>query len=237
MFSGYFNQLFEGAQKDNFSRAIAIASYPEIRSVIKQDGKISNIELSDFITLLNLNDSYYNRTLPGDNIRKIISIMKSQGSTPLIQNIATEVLGKINSSLPGSIATDFSLMNSDGKLMSLKDFRGKYLLLCFARSDSQASVMEMGIINMWYKKFIDNLFVVTILTDKDFKTASGILNNRGFIWTFLDGSKKEMIEFIFEIKMYPSFMLIDREGKIIADPSPFPSENLEAVIRKIVTGY
>jgi len=36
--------------------------------------------------------------------------------------------------------------------------------------------------------------------------------------------------------MYPSFMLIDREGKILADPSPFPSENLEAVIAKILMG-
>jgi hypothetical protein len=236
MFSGYFNQLSTGLQKNSFSRAVAIASYPEMRSVIQLDGRISNKELSDFVTLLNLNECYYNHTLPGENVRKIISVMKSQASSAFMQDVASEVLEKMNSSLPGSIPTDFSLLNSEGKQMSLKDFRGKYLLLCFARSDNQASVMEMGIINMWQKKYVNDLTVVTILADKDFKTSSAILKNRGFNWTFLDGSKKEMIEYIYEIKMYPSFILLDREGKIIADPSPYPSENLEAAISKIVIG-
>ena len=45
------------------------------------------------------------------------------------------MLEKINLS-PGNFPPDFALSNSDGKLMSLKDFKGKYLLLGFVRSDN-----------------------------------------------------------------------------------------------------
>ena len=34
--------------------------------------------------------------------------------------------------------------------------------------------------------------------------------------------------------MYPSFLLIDRKGQIIADPCPYPSEDLELTINKIL---
>ena len=48
-----------------------------------QNGKIINKELADFVALLNLNTDYYERNLPGENVRKIISSMRSQGETIL----------------------------------------------------------------------------------------------------------------------------------------------------------
>jgi peroxiredoxin len=234
MFSGYFNKLSAGPLKASFDRAIAIASYSELRSVILEDGVITNKELADYVLLISLYSDYFERNLPGDNVRKIISLMKSQGETLFIKDVASILLGKINSTLHGNLFAGFSLLNSDGKLISLPDFRGKYLLLGFARSDSPVSQSELGIINMWYKKYIKDLQVVTILTDKQFKTASELMIKRGFNWICLDGSDKDNIEFKYDLKMYPTFILLDREGKIIASPSSYPSEDLEFVINKII---
>ena len=89
---GYFNKLSSGPLKDSFNRAIATASFAELRSVILQDGKITNKELADFVILLNLNIDYYEANLPGENVRKIISVMKSEGSTTFIKNVASAVL-------------------------------------------------------------------------------------------------------------------------------------------------
>jgi peroxiredoxin len=234
MYSEYFNKLSSGPLKDYFNRAIATASFSELRSVILHEGEITNKELADFVILLNLNADYYERNLPGDNVRKIISLMRSQGESVIIKSIALSMLGRINSSLPGNSPPDFSLLNNDGKRMSLIDFKGKFLLLGFVRSDSPPSIMELGIINMWYKKYAKDVQIATILTDKNFKLASGIFKNHGFNWIYLDGSKKDMLEFYYDLKMYPSFLLLDREGKIIANPSPYPSENLELTINKII---
>jgi Thioredoxin-like len=234
MYSGYFNKLSSGQLKEAFNLAVATASFTELRSVVLHDVRITNKELVDFIILLNLSADYFNRNLPGENVRKIISLMKSEGTTIFIKNIAASVLGEIDNSLPGNTPPDFLLVNTDDKLMCLKDFRGKYLVLGFGRSDDQVSLMEMGIIKMWQQKYINDVQVVTILTDKDFKFSSQSLKNRGFKWIFLDGSKKEKLEFDYNIKMYPSFILIDRVGKIIADPCPYPSEGLELTISKIL---
>jgi hypothetical protein len=234
MFSGYFNKISSGTLMSSFNNAIGTASYKELKSVTCSDGKITNPELADFVILLNLNRSYFEQNLPGDNIRKIISLMRTQGETIFIRDIASTLLNKINSTLPGNYPAGFSLASTDGKLVSLKDFYGKYLILGFARSDSPASLTELGIINMWYKKYIRDVQVVIILADKEFKPASDALKKRGFNWIYLDGSKKEMIEFDYDLKMYPAFILLNREGKIIASPCSYPSENLEPEIRKIL---
>jgi hypothetical protein len=236
MFTGYFNLISSGPVKDSFYRAVSIASFSEMRSAILQDGKISNKELADFVILLNINSCYYERTIPGENARKIISLMRTQGESVFIKVSSAAILDKINSSLPGNSPPDFSLPDSDSKLMSLKDFRGKYLLLSFARADDQVSLMELGIINMWQKKYFNDVQVVTVLADKDFNWASAKLKNLGFKWIFLDGSKSEILEFDYDLKMYPSFLLLDRNGKIIANPCSFPSENLDLIIDNILSG-
>lgn len=236
MFAGYFNDISAGPAKDLFNRSIGIGSLSELRSAIGRDGKVVNKELIDFIILLNLNNGYYERTLPGENTRKIISIMRSQGETDLIKTTASAVIEKMNSSLPGNFPPDFSLPDADGKMTGLKDFRGKYLLLSFAKADDQVSVMELGLINRWERKYVNDLRVVSVLTDKDFKIASAKLKKMGFNWIFLDGSKRDILEYTYDLKMYPSFILLDREGKIIANPCSFPSENLELLINKIVAG-
>jgi hypothetical protein len=234
MFSGYFNIISSGPLKDLFEQAIARASFTELESVILRDNKITNKELADYVILLNLNADYYERNLPGENIRKIVTIIKSQGESVFIRNVASVLLDKINSSLPGNIPPEISLLSNNGKLMSLKDFRGKYLLLGFVRSDNMASITELGIINMWQNKYTGDFQVVTILADKNFKSATESLKKHGFSWTFLDGSKSDNLEFAYDLKMYPSFLLLDREGKIIADPCQYPSEDLEHTINKII---
>jgi len=71
----------------------------------------------------------------------------------------------------------------------------------FGRSDSQVTLMEMGRINLWRQKYINDVQIVIILTDKDFKSSSQSLINRGFKWIFLDGSKKRNLNLIIRLNV------------------------------------
>jgi hypothetical protein len=70
------------------------------------------------------------------------------------------------------------------------------------------------------------------LRDKDFASGVKRLHNLGFNWIFLNGSDSDIAEYQYGVTMYPSFILIGRDGKILLEPSPFPSENLDAVLGK-----
>jgi len=234
LFTGYFRGLASGPLREAYNRALTSSSLNDLKYVILKDGKAVEKQLQEYIILLNLCSEYYNGSVPLENTIKIISSLKSDGFSPFIKEIASQLLEKIVSTLPGTIPPDFSLLNDNGRKVSLKDFKGRYLIMSFTRSDNPATVMEFGLLNMWYKKYQADLEVITILTDHDYKSAMKKMENNGFKWTFLDGSSSDFLEYQYDIKMYPTFLVLDRENRIIADPASFPSEYLESWIRKLI---
>lgn len=234
MYNGYFRGLSSGPLKESYRRAITLSSLTNLREVILRDGKAVNKELQEYIILLNLYSEYYSGSIQLENAENIFSALKSEGASPFIKGIASTLLEKIKSGLPGSVLPDFSLDNSSGGKVSLKDFIGKYLIISFARSDNTATLMEFGLLKMWYKKYLNDLNIVTILMDNDYRSALKRMEKNAFSWYFLDGSSSDFLEYRYDIRMYPTFLLLDRESRIIADPALFPSENLESLIRKII---
>jgi hypothetical protein len=163
-----------------------------------------------------------------------MSVLRTGGSSHFIRETATILLEKLRSALPGNIPSDFSLENNDGVVAGLKNFRGKYLLISFARSDNEESLMEFGILNKFYKTYMKDLEVITILTDRDYQSALHKMEKNGFKWICLNGSSIDLLEYQYDIRMYPTFLILDRQSRIIADPAPVPSEKLETLISKII---
>lgn len=234
MFTGYFRDISSGPLKESYHRAIALSSFKDLKAIFLKDGKATEGQLQEYIILLNLYAEFYNGSIPLENVIKIISSLESDGSSHFIKEIASILLEKLQSALPGSIPADFSLLNREGRQVSLKDFRGRYLIMSFTRSDNPTTAMEFGIMNTWYKKYLNDLEIVTILTDRDFKYALNRMESNGFKWILLNGSSSGFLEYQYNIRTYPTFLFLDRESRIISDPAPFPSENLEPLIRKII---
>lgn len=232
LFTGYFKRILTGPMKDSYIRAISSSSLPELRSVINSDGKAVNSQLQDYVILMNLFNEYWGGSIPLENTISIMEALKEEGSSAYIRELSALMIEQITEILPGRIPPDFSLISSDGKRLSLKDFMGKFLVLNFAQTDIPASIAEFSILKMWCDKYSEEVSVVTILTDRDFNSALGKMKKYGFNWVFLDGSDSDILEYRYNIKMYPSFILIDTEGKIAANPAPYPSENLERIIAR-----
>jgi hypothetical protein len=160
--------------------------------------------------------------------------LKAKGTGDYIRHLAATIETRLTMLGAGTVPPSFSLSDDEGKMTSSRDLKGKYLIVSFARSDNAFSVSEYGILKSLALKFRDNLNVITILRDGDYKAGLKRFRNMGFNWVILDGTEADLTEYLYDVTLYPSFLLIDREGKIIVNPCPFPSENLEAVIgRKI----
>jgi hypothetical protein len=230
IFTGYFRNILTGPLKDSFVNSVSNSSLKELKGILLRDGKAVNDELQDYVILLNLTNEYFNNSIPAENVIKLMTALKTDGSTEFIKMLADGLSDRLSATLIGRTSPDFYLKSNDGRQLSLKDFRGKFVIISFSRSNSPATIMEFGIMKMWQDKYSKDLQIVNIVTDSDFTSAYSRLKERGFNWVFLDGSNADLLEYQYNIKMYPSFILLDRDGRIISDPAPYPSENLEAVI-------
>jgi hypothetical protein len=232
MFMKYFRYISDGRLKVPFNQAIASSSIEELKKVVMLGGKTTNEELAEYIIIINLFSEYYDSVIPGEKIILFLNELNNSGSSAYIRDLAKMISGSLTALNTGNKPPDLKMKDEQGKWMTLTDLKGKYVLLSFALSDNAFSVSEYGILKTWISKYKDNLFVVTVLRDKDFASGVKRLHNLGFNWIFLNGSDSDIAEYQYGVTMYPSFILIGRDGKILLEPSPFPSENLDAVLGK-----
>jgi len=227
MFTRYFRALAGGRLKVQFKDAVTNASVGGLESVIIHDGKASNEQLVEYIIILNLFSEYFESFIRHDQVLSILGNLEKDGSSTYIKELAAGVRQKLTALGDGSAPPDLNLKDDTGTLFRVSGLKGKYVLLSFGKSDNSFTLSEYGILKSWLPHFANDLKVVTVLRDRDFATGLKRLHNMGFAWTILDGSSADLEEYLFGVTMYPSFLLLDREGKILVRQCPFPSENFD----------
>ena len=134
---------------------------------------------------------------------------------------------------PGEIR----LAGTDGKPMSLSDFKGKVVILNFWRKDCPYCVLEKDQLTNFARKFGgSDLEIISVdlwddpvwvkeqaaKSGTQFRTATGLPGRKSFVENVVRGRLmgyyviNESNEAIFEIKGFPSTYVIDKQGKVVA---------------------
>ncbi len=77
------------------------------------------------------------------------------------------------------------------------------------------------------EKYKDKLRIITISSDDNVKVMNDYLKRNNPNWTFLHiGNEPELLK-QYDIRAYPTYFLIDRQGKLIFSPAASPAESFE----------
>ena len=138
----------------------------------------------------------------------------------------------------GDPSPDFQYENRDGKVYSLKDFRGKYVLIDVWATYCSPCKKEIPFLEKIQEKFKNkNIVFVGIATD-------GVKAE----WIkFLDQNKLKGIQLImdrkwisfmhrYQVSTIPRYILLDKEGKIVNMNMPLPSDPEFVKILKSLKG-
>lgn len=114
----------------------------------------------------------------------------------------------------GNPAPPFSLTDLDGKKFTLDDFKGKYVLLDFWATWCGPCVKGMKDFPDLQKKLGDSLLIVSINVDSDIAKAQKFVERNGYTWQFLYSGTDHPVLKEYNVKGYPTYLLIDPTGKI-----------------------
>ncbi|WP_161964194.1 TlpA family protein disulfide reductase [Chitinophaga flava] len=116
----------------------------------------------------------------------------------------------------GAMAKDFTTLDIYGNKVTLKDCRGKYVLLNFWASWCKPCVAELPAIKKIHSSYsADHLVVIGISEDKDSSAFLKAVDRYGISWTKI--FNKPDISREYAIPGLPCLFLIDPDGKIIYD--------------------
>ncbi len=115
----------------------------------------------------------------------------------------------------GAMVKDFTLPAPDGKMVSLSDFRGKWVLLDFWYVKCHWCRKLAPNLGKIYNEYKDKLEIISINVDKesDREDMLRVIEEDKMVWTQVnDKTKKELPEY-FGVTGYPTLFLIDPQGR------------------------
>ena len=202
----------------------------DLQELVVEDWQLTNRRLLEYVKVFNLYNEYYSTFFRREGSYELLKWYSGNGVYELTRELASRMVARIERFQKGSLPAGFSLPGEDGARLSVNELEGRYVLLSFANSESWQSLSEFNIMKGWISEMGGDVAIVTILTDPDYSKAIRKMRSLGYDWIFLDGSNSPGLERSYDVRTYPAFYLLDREGKIHTAPAPMPSENLFRLI-------
>lgn len=135
----------------------------------------------------------------------------------------------------GSASPDFKLLGMDGSVHSLKEYRGKPVVINFWATWCTYCVSEMPALQAQWEKWRDqDLVMLGINTGEDRLTVDRFVKQVGVDFPILLDSENEAVQ-KYGIVPMPTTFFVDKKGKIISiHEGELDLNTLDEQIRKIV---
>ena len=204
--------------------------YTKLKQILAQNDHLTNDTLSELVILKGLYDEFFSANFSRNALFSIVDSIYNTTSLPEHTNIAQQIRERISKFLPGFIPYSFTLRDTKGQRVSLKDFRGYMVLLCFCTTTSYSCIQDFELLNRYQERYGEHLRIVCICTDQDSTSVRRFVDVTQYPWTFLHYGDAPNLIRDYDIRTYPTYFLLDPEGRIILSPAPGPQENLERIL-------
>lgn len=202
-------------------------SYHALMDSLGKDTILRNEVLRELVMLKGLQDMYNDPDYLRSNVVSIIEYVEENSRFPQHRVIARNILHQNRYLRDGIFAPSVVVKDHNGNQLRIpEDFEGKYLYLVFWASWCETCILDFIALQEIYSKHNDNLAVIGISSDRHLLNYETFIRTHNHPWEHVHFNSDFRLLDAYQVRTLPSFVLIDREGRIRAFPARRPSEDL-----------
>lgn len=187
---------------------------------------IQNPELLELVILNGMYDEFYDDNFSRQAMLEVLDGLIDQSAYAEIATIGKSIRQKVTRLMAGFTPPTFKLADPQGKMVSLDDFKGKFVYLNFCSCQSYACMQEFEMMARLNDQLKGQLVMLSIIADEDAKALTDLLARRPYSWPFLLTAHQPDITADYDIRAFPTYYLVDPDGKLALSPAPSPGEGL-----------
>lgn len=197
----------------------------------------TDTELREMIAILLIAKKYYNPDAQKPKVLGILNELHRNSKYPSVRKVSGNFMVKLNHLDYGTNAPPFTLENSAGNSISLSQLEGKFVLLNFVKADCKTCLYYFQNLEELRKGFNGMLEVVTIVTKDGFAETSEYAGDRAYDWPVLNLGNNYLLIEEYNIRAFPSYLLLNPDLTIAMATAPLPGEGLDLYIKRSMNRY
>lgn len=192
-----------------------------------------NKQLAELINLNNVRKCFFSNACDKKYALKTVNDIKKSSKYVKNQEVADHIIAQINDLTYDSEAPDFNLKDNLGKVVQLSNYQDDMVLLQFVDRYSPLNEHEFSVLNELQKQWNDTIQVLTIATKETFDDYVQLFEKQGYKWPVLNLNFNILLLEKYHIVMFPSYVILKKNGRVGMAPAPAPDHNLENHVRRI----
>jgi len=215
----YFGQLVEAVHK---------GSLEELEQILLQDEKLAVDQKIRELVLMQLVSKFYNDPdFSKKGVIEILSKLSKSSSVQFHREIAGNYIKKLTRLASGTPAPQFELPVSSGKLLSPKDFKGQVVIFDFLKADCKICLMHFDFLQDLSSRMGSKLKIVVLAYGDHPEKITQLLRQRGIDWQVLYVGKRTDVLNDYQVKIFPTYIILNPDATIGLAPASMADENLE----------
>ncbi len=224
----YFGRTETG--KQIYNDIGKLKSIKSLKRTLGLDSVLTNDTLKELVILKCLHDEFYNDKFSRSAMLTVLDSLEIQTKINEHKLIAKNIREKVTKLMVGYKPPVFELHDLDSNLISLDSYKGKYIYLGFCTSISYACIKEFAMLEKLYENHKDHFEIIVICMDESLSQMKRFVKMKGYPFKFLYYGNQPDVFKDYDIRAFPTYYFIDKEGKLAISPAPSPDQNAEFVI-------
>lgn len=229
IYGSYFtsgNKIFTPSKLDNW---LEDNNYFALIDSLGSDTLLRNEVFRELVFLRGMKEAYFSNRFEQFEIINMLDKFSYQTKFSEHRTIAKNLLELFdNKSFNGSKAIEFELKDINGKSISFSKLSNKPIIISFVKLNEIASLRELEILHGFQDTLKTDYNILTITCDRSFEALYNFIINSKigskYKWDFAHFDGKWVLLEQFNIRVFPTFIMIDEKGVVSQNPMKKPSE-------------
>ncbi len=235
LFTNYLSFYMSTSEGERLYSDIALAKSPKfIKETFTNNMVLTNDTLQELVLLKGLHDAFYSNDFPSKSLAITLDSLALLTRIPQHKLYATNIEAKVTKAKAGQAAPGFALKDCKGIPRNLNDLKSNYVYLNFCSVESFTCQQDLALLKTLHEKHKESFRIVSISIDEDFSIACDYFKKNGYDWMLLSYEGKHDLLDAYKVRAYPTYFVIDPEGRLAMSPARGPKENFEWVFFKLL---
>lgn len=204
--------------------AILKASPTLLMKALGTEYSLGNLRIREMIMIKSLSEVFYSDDYPQTNIMTILDSLSNNCLFDENETIAQNVKFRLTDLVPGGLAPKFTIATAEG-LKTHYDYRGQHLYLHFFDPTVVENLTEIDLLRKLHEEYGEYVQFVSLAVSPKSAPSDTLSPLPNVPWEMYPIELNDELLDKFKIRAYPSYVMVDAAGYIVAAPALGPTPN------------